>query len=347
VISDAEGMITLVNRAAEDMFGYKRDELMGQPVEILVPATNRDNHMNFRSVYYELPEQRRQGAMELSAMRRNGSQFPVDLQLSYVDLEPEPLVMSFLIDVTDRKLYEDYLKSALQQERELGELKSRFVSTASHEFRTPLATILAAAETLATFRGRMDDAQIDGRLNKIRQQVMHLKGIMDEVLQLARIQAGKVEFVPAPADFDGLCQEIIEEFETQDGNNDRIQYVTEFHPVPVMIDGRLMRQVVTNLISNALKYSGEQPIHVTIKRSNKQVVLTVIDQGIGIPPDDLKRLFEPFHRATNVGTISGTGLGLSIAKQAVELHGGAIRVESEVNVGSTFTVLLPLMDENP
>jgi signal transduction histidine kinase len=234
------------------------------------------------------------------------------------------------------------LKLALAQEKELGELKSRFVSMASHEFRTPLTAILATTETLTFYREKMNAAQIDSRLDKIRQQVVHMKNIMEDVLQLARIQAGRVEFSPTQGELAQLCQEIIEEYESQAPNRGRIVYTCQTPGVLTDFDTRLMRQVISNLISNALKYSPpEQTVQVDLLQNDAQVVLQVTDRGIGIPAADLPRLFEPFHRAANVGVISGTGLGLSITKQAVDLHSGTITVTSQVDVGTTFTVSLP------
>lgn len=342
IITDVGGSIVLVNQQAEKLLGYTRQELTGQFVEMLVPETARHNHLHHRTSYITTPEKRRATLLELSARRKDGTIFPIDLQLSYIDMNPTPLVMSFLIDRTERQQAETALKLALAQEKELGELKSRFVSMASHEFRTPLAAILATTETLTFYREKMNSAQIDSRLDKIRQQVVHMKNIMEDVLQLARIQAGRVEFAPTQGELAQLCQEIVEEFESQVPNRGRIIYTCQMPTLLVDFDVRLMRQVISNLISNALKYSPqEQTIQIDLSQHEEQVVLQVTDRGIGIPPADLQRLFEPFHRAANVGVISGTGLGLSITKQAVALHGGTITVTSQVDIGTTFTVTLP------
>jgi PAS domain S-box-containing protein len=342
IITDIDGIIVLVNQQAEKLLGYTRQELIGQFVEILVPETARPQHFRHRTSYTTTPEKRRSTLLELSARRKDGTVFPIDLQLSYIDMNPTPLVMSFLIDRTERQQAEATLKLALAQEKELGELKSRFVSMASHEFRTPLAAILATTETLTFYREKMNAVQIDSRLDKIRQQVVHMKNIMEDVLQLARIQAGRVEFAPTQGELAQLCQEIIEEYESQALNRGRIVYTCQTLGVLTDFDIRLMRQVISNLISNALKYSPpEQTVQVDLFQNDAQVVLQVTDRGIGIPAADLQRLFEPFHRAANVGVISGTGLGLSITKQAVDLHSGTITVTSQVDVGTTFTVSLP------
>ncbi|MDX2078891.1 MAG: PAS domain S-box protein [bacterium] len=246
------------------------------------------------------------------------------------------------MDITDVKLAEEALLFALERETELGNLKSRFVSMASHEFRTPLSAIMAITESLTIYRDKMTSEQIDERLNKIRFQVTHLKDMMEDVLDLARLQPGRIKFVATSADFDALCRDIIEEFDSQEPYRGQIIYTCPATPILSQFDMRLMRQALTNLISNAIKYSpNKTPVWVELTTHEAQISIIIRDEGIGIPATDIKRLFEPFHRATNVGTIAGTGLGLSIAKQAIELHGGNIAVDSQVGVGTTFTILLP------
>lgn len=252
-------------------------------------------------------------------------------------------VIGVNLDNTRIKLAEQALRSALAKEKELGELKTRFVSMASHEFRTPLATIMATTETLAIYRSRMDEAQVAARLDKIRQQVTHLKDVMDDVLQLARMQAGRAVYNFAVDDLHALCLEIIEEFQSQAEYRDRLHYVHSGEAVRVRFDRTQMRHVISNLVHNALKYSAaDRAVYVELATDDRQRAwLTVKDEGIGIAPGDLARLYEPFHRGTNVGTISGTGLGLSIARQAVEAHRGTLNVESKMNEGTTFTLVLP------
>ncbi len=342
VISDQHGKIVVINAAAERLFGYQRHELVGQSIDVLVPEELREYHADHRTLYESMPESRRLHPLQLQARRHDGTVFPADIQLSDIDTQPTPMVMSLIIDVTERKTAELALQQALEQEKEVVELKSRFVSMASHEFRTPLAAIMATTETLTFYRDRMDASQIDLRLDKIRQQVNHMKDIMEEVLELARIQAGKIEFKPSISDLDAVCQEVIEEFDSQALYRGRLVYVSHPMPLYAVFDRRLLRQIMGNLISNALKYSPmDKLVHIALHEEATQLVFTVTDEGIGIPPADIKRLFEPFHRASNVGTISGTGLGLSITKQGVDLHHGTIYPESVVGVGTTFVVTIP------
>jgi signal transduction histidine kinase len=252
-------------------------------------------------------------------------------------------VLGVSTDITERRKSEARLQEAFQKEKELGELKSRFVSMASHEFRTPLATILAVTETLSAYRKKMEDAQIDQRLSKIQDQVGHLKDVIDDVLQLAQIQAQKVVFNPVLVDLDAMCRSVLDEFQSRPNIKHELVYTCDAKLREAYLDKRLMRQIINNLMSNAVKYSPEgKTIRINLEEQDNNLIFKIQDQGIGIPEADLKHLFQPFHRADNVGTISGTGLGLVITKESVELHGGIIAVESTVGVGTTFTVTIPL-----
>ncbi|MBX3082067.1 MAG: PAS domain S-box protein [Anaerolineae bacterium] len=252
-------------------------------------------------------------------------------------------VLGVSTDITERKKVEETLRAAVLKEKELGDLKTRFVSMASHEFRTPLATILALTDTVITYRARLSDEQIEQRLHKIQAQIWHLRDIIEDVLQLARIQARRVEFNPVLLDLDSLCRSVVDEFESKPDFEHHIQYTCDTALHEVKLDRRLMRQVISNLVSNAIKYSPQGKI-VTLNMDmhDEALVLQITDEGIGIPEADLKYLFEPFHRAANVGTIPGTGLGLVITKESIELHGGTIEVTSQVDKGTTFTVKIPI-----
>lgn len=248
-------------------------------------------------------------------------------------------------DMTAFKRGEANLREALLKEKEVAELRARFISTASHEFRTPLATILATVDTLDAYGDRLDREQVQKRLNKIRTQIAYLKLVLEDVLTLSRMQARHTEFRPIDGDFDAFIRDIIEEFDSRPNHSFTLRYRPDPKPLPMRFDSKLMRHVVSNLISNAIKYSpDDQPVQITLELDEEagRVILGIQDHGIGIPEEDLKHLFEPFHRASNVGAISGTGLGLAIARQSVELHGGAIKVETAAGHGSTFTVSIPL-----
>ncbi|KAF0203293.1 MAG: PAS domain-containing [Bacteroidetes bacterium] len=240
-------------------------------------------------------------------------------------------------DITAMKIAEQSLIESLEAEKHLSELKSGFVSMTSHEFRTPLATILASAETIQTYRHRMTDEQIDQRIIKITEQVQHMKILMEDMLELSRLESKKTGFDPKPDNLSDLIVEIAAEFNS---------YATDYKSVEIQLsknlpvfsfDKKIMRQVITNLISNAIKYSpAKASAKVSLSSEGKFIVLTVKDEGIGIPPEALKNLYDPFFRAGNVGKIAGTGLGMPIVKQGIMIHNATIEVQSEVNKGTTF-----------
>lgn len=246
------------------------------------------------------------------------------------------------MDVTDVRIAEELLRLSLDKERELSDLKTNFITMSSHEFRTPLATILTGTDILARYRERLTTDQIDERLNKIREQVMHMKDMLEKVLQVAQLQAGSDHFHPHKADFTAFCQSIFREFEANGVYRGRIMLDYPAKPIIFKYDELLMRHVVNNLITNGLMYSAsDQLVLVKLHENTHQVVLTVSDTGIGIPEADLKYIFEPFHRGSNTNNIMGAGLGLSIAKQAVDFHRGKISVMSDVTKGTVVRVIFP------
>jgi PAS domain S-box-containing protein len=249
-------------------------------------------------------------------------------------------------DITPIKESEARLREALAKEKELGELKTRFVSMASHEFRTPLASILAVTETLSVYWDKLSHDSITERFEKIKLHIKYLQDIMDDVLFLAKVQARKLEYNPSVGNLDAFCRSILEEFRERPEIEHQLLYLSETQPYSVMLDPKLMRQIIANLLTNAIKYSpSSTPITISLARSRTHCLLTVADKGIGIPDADLKHLFEPFHRAANVGAVSGTGLGLLIIKEAVELHGGTIEIESQVGLGTTIKIWFPAVSE--
>ena len=282
--------------------------------------------------------------VELRAKRQDDTIFHVEMSLRAINSAE---LVCTVRDITERKAVEEALQLALAKERELNELKSRFVSMASHEFRTPLAAILTLTETLSSYRTRMTAEQIDQRLQRIREQIGYLTEIMNDVLHLAQLQARRAEFNPTLLDLDALCRNVIDEFQNRPNVARQLLYTCDPALQEAQLDRKLMRQILSNLLSNAVKYSAKDTvIKIDLCYCDPNLVLKISDQGIGIPAKDLPRLFDPFHRAENVGTISGTGLGLTITKESVELHGGTIMVESQENRGTTFTIALPVSPDD-
>lgn len=250
-------------------------------------------------------------------------------------------VMAIVRNITQRKQAEADMRHALAKEKELSLLKSRFVTMTSHEFRTPLTTILSSAELIEKYGFKWTQEKKQQHLLRIQAAVKQMTQLLNDVLLIGKAEAGKLEFKPTPLDLTEFCKGLVDEI--QISNRDRqIIFENRFTYPNAYLDEKLLRHILSNLLSNAVKYSPQGSM-VKFDLSQEQQIITfrVRDTGIGIPTTDLANLFDSFHRASNVGTISGTGLGLAIVKKSVDLHGGKIAVESEVGVGTTFTVHLP------
>ncbi|ESA38774.1 multi-sensor signal transduction histidine kinase [Leptolyngbya sp. Heron Island J] len=251
--------------------------------------------------------------------------------------------MVIIRDITKRKQVETEIRYTLERERELNEMKTRFVSMTSHEFRTPLTTILSSAELLEHYGNKWTPEKQHQYLYKIQTAATHMTELLNDVLLINKAEAGRIEFNPQPLVLNDFCQEIIEELQIST-NRHTLVLRSQLSSTPHPIDRKLMRHILTNLLSNAINYSpngGE--VLVTLDTADKQLELRVQDHGIGIPEDARSTLFESFVRGPNVGTISGTGLGLAIIQKSVELHQGHITFESTVGSGTTFIVTLPIL----
>jgi PAS domain S-box-containing protein len=256
-------------------------------------------------------------------------------------------VVGYWADISDRKRLEAELRQALAKEKELNELKSRFISMTSHEFRTPLSTILSSAELLEHYRHKWSDDKQLTHLHRIQTAVKHMTQMLNDVLIIGKAEAGKLNFNPAPLDLITYCQNIVEQVQLNARNQHTISFGSEFSSLPACMDEKLLGHILNNLLSNAIKYSptGSTVTLTLTCEDNQSVFLAIQDMGIGIPSEDLPLLFESFHRATNVGNIQGTGLGLAIVKKCIDAHQGEITVISEIGVGTTFTVKLPLQNK--
>ena len=232
---------------------------------------------------------------------------------------------------------------SLERERELNEMKTRFVSMTSHEFRTPLATILSSVELIEQYSDRLAAAEKTEILGSIKAAVKRMTNMLENVLLIGKADSGHMAFEPAALNLRDLCSRVLDEVRTTASAAHRFKFSSDGDCENVAVDERLVRHILTNLLSNAVKYSpagGE--VVFELVRAGDIAVITVSDQWIGIPGSDLPRLFESFHRGGNVSNIQGTGLGLTIVKKAVDQHGGQIEVHSEERKGTRFTVTLPL-----
>ncbi len=344
IATDLEFVIQSWNKAAERIYGWREEEVIGKPIRDVLQTEITTHQLvdEVRQVFIEKGHWKG----EVDQRHRNGHIIhTLSSSVLFKDTNGNPFgVLIVNHDISERKQAEDALRTALAHEKEVNEMKTRFISIASHEFRTPLASISATTETLMSYRDKMKPEQIEERLSRILQQVTHVTSIMNDVLESARIQGDYLNFKPAQSNLDVLLRDIVQEFVEHPEYVDRIQYACENPHQLSRFDARLMRQIVSNMLSNALKYSPpDYPVLVNLIQTDQDVAITVIDRGIGIPEGDLQYVFEPFHRAMNVGDISGTGLGMSITKKAVEMHKGTISVASVVGQGSTFTVVIPML----
>lgn len=343
VIVDTDGVITLTNKRAEETFGYERQELIGQSIEILLPEQIRELLDVQPTVYLTKPSQRSAANSDLSARHKNGIEIPAKVGLSPVDTGTEKLIMAYIVDITADKQLEASLRAALANEKELSQLKTSFTSIVSHEFRTPLSVILSSTELLSSYAERMDKNRRQEKLENIMRQVRRLIQLLDDVLMITRSESTGFTYKPAPVDVVVLCEEIIEEIRVGYRQNATIEFVSEGSCKTVNTDEFLLSHILQNLASNAIKYSQNGGmVRVLLNCSDSVLTLRVEDQGIGIPERDQSRLFESFRRAANVGQIQGTGIGLAIVKRAVDACGGTIEFTSVEGEGTTFIVTLPV-----
>lgn len=254
----------------------------------------------------------------------------------------EDEVMAIVRDITKRKRAEEEIRNALEKEKDLSELKSRFVTITSHEFRTPLTTILSSTELLQDYGNKWGDEKKIQHFQRIQTAVRHMTQLLNDVLLIGKAEAGKLEYKPDLLNLEQFCQSLVDEIQIGTHTHTVI-FASEGDCENAYIDEKLLRHILNNLLSNAIKYSPESAtVNFYLVCKQEEATFQIQDQGIGIPVAEQAQLFDSFHRASNVGTISGTGLGLSIVKKSVDLHGGTIAVKSVVGTGTTFTVTLPL-----
>jgi len=384
IIADAEGNITQFNRFAETQFGYSEEEVIGKSIEMLLPYDMKEKHIHLRNQFIKAPSNRAMGAgRDLFAMRKDNTVFPVEISLSHFKKGDVSFVIAFVIDISARKKTEaelaestqkikkinteleqkidsrtkmlketlaeleasrDDLNRALKKERELGDLKSRFVTTASHEFRTPLSTILSSASLIGKYSKEEDDAKRKKHVDRIKEAVSNMREILEDFLSLGKLEEGQIV----------INMELLSGQELKDELHRIVNSMDQLHKPgqeillegeeagTVRVDKRLMANVVSNLLSNAIKFSPENsPIHLKYAKSKGKFFFSIKDSGIGISDEDQQHLFERFFRAKNASNIQGTGLGLNIVSKYLELMGGKISCESAINEGTTFTIEIP------
>jgi PAS domain S-box-containing protein len=338
-----------VNPAFETMTGYRSWEVVGRSAHFLYEC-NPDHATNL-----QLDHALAHGAdvvAIIECVRKDGEPFWSELRFSPIYDEARVLtqIVGVQHDITLRRLLEaeqiekERIRVALEKERELRELKDRFLTMMSHELRTPLALIRLSHDMLHQYGQKASPEERGQYLDSIRAQVEHLTELVSDVMTVSRAEKMEEEFMPEVVDLLTYVRGIVEEFQLNYQKSHQINFVSPPVIVQALVDRKLLRQALNNLISNAIKYSSPgSEVDILLRLERQSVLIEIQDQGIGIPDEDQRRLFEPFHRGRNAEVIPGTGLGLSIARQAVKAHGGSIEVVSHLGRGSLFTVRLPLL----
>jgi PAS domain S-box-containing protein len=381
LIAGSDGRIILANPKVNQLFGYTDEELVGQPVELLVPSEHAYKHVSYRETYMTHPVKRPMGKnITLFGKAKDGKNFPVEISLSYYETGEGLYVIAFIIDISDRfeqqekikkinaelkalneslerkvgertlvlreALHElensrDELTKALDKEKELNEMKSRFISMASHEFRTPLSTILSSVSLIGKYTGTDEQEKRDKHIVRVKNAVTGLTEILNDFLSIGQLEEGKVKANLIEHDVNNIIDEVITEMIPLCKDGQSINF-KDGHELMMVVDKQMLRNVMFNLLSNAIKFSNtNSSIDVEITVLENEVEIAVKDKGIGISEEDQHGLFERFFRARNASNIQGTGLGLHIVTKYMELMNGHIRFESKLDEGTTFYFRIP------
>jgi two-component system sensor kinase FixL len=372
---DDKGTIELINPAACALFCYEPDEVIGENIRMLMPDPDVDQQDNFIFHYQYAGQAGIKGVgREVLGLRKDGTIFPFRLALSEVQFSGRLIYTGFIHDLSNEKeaqrqltsyaahleeqveertlslqktvqaleLAQEEMNVLLEKEKELSLLKSRFVSMASHEFRTPLTSVKLSASLIEKYAEPLKSEHITKHVGKIKNAVANLTTILNDFLSLEKLEAGKEEVNYTDFDLVKFSEEITEEMQVMAKKNQNIIYLHEGINSMVRLDQNLLKNCINNLITNAIKYSGENTfIDFNTEINATHCVITVKDNGIGIPETDQKHLFEAFFRAHNTGTIPGTGLGLNIVTRYAALMNGSVNFKSEVNQGTLFTISFP------
>ena len=379
IVVNSSAEIITINKFAREQFGYSDlDDLLGNKIEILIPSRFHHRHEKHRDGYMHDPKSRPMGiGLDLYAVKKDGSEFPVEISLGNYHVDDNKFVVAFVNDITLRKQAEQALvklneelekkvedrtvtlretveklneqileteekdrelMAALSKEKELGELKSRFVSVASHEFRTPLSTVLSSVYLLQKYTNTDEQPKREKHIQRIISSVNLLTDILNDFLNVGKIEEGKIQARFSVFDIEKNTTETIAEMQNVCKKGQQIAYKHEGE-AQVELDPGMFKHISLNLLSNAIKFSPENSvIELNTKVSDNEIEFRIKDSGIGISKEDQEHLFERFFRAANAINIQGTGLGLHIVSKYAELMNGHISCKSETDNGTEFTV---------
>lgn len=372
LVVNEKGEIVRINPSAEKLFGYPQEFLVGKKIEVLIPQRFSNQHEKYRTNYAEKPYARSMGAgMELYGLRKDGSEFPLEISLSPYATDEGRFVIAFILDITLKKQAEENLKNyslelerqvrnrtlvleeaidelektktelrkALEKEKELNEMKSRFVSMASHEFRTPLTTMMSSLSLTSKYAEHNDLSNQEKHIQKIKSSINNMTDILNDFLSVSKLEEGKIANMPVEFNLKTLAEEIVEEMQSLITKDHSLIY-THHGTELVTLDVKLLQGALFNLLSNAIKFSPLGGlVELTTEVNENEIRIRVKDSGIGISKEDQKHLFERFFRGQNATHIQGTGLGLNIILSYLNLMGGIIEVDSEENKGTLISIV--------
>jgi PAS domain S-box-containing protein len=339
ILVTANGRILFANPRSLELTGQDEATARARPFIDFIHPDDRErvlaNHL--RRMRGEPVENHYQ----FRVLHRDGSTRWLETSSVQFEWQGAPSTLNFLTDVTQRRQAEEDMRNALQRERELSELKSRFVAVASHEFRTPLSAILSSVELIEDYGDRLPPEEHREIFGFIKSAARRMNGMIEQVLTTSKLDSGKFVFQPTPTAVAPLLAQVSAEMDQANQQAQRIAVACDGLDGQRLLDAPLVRHILVNLLGNALKYSpADQPVQCSASADGQRLRLQVRDHGIGIPEADMQRLFQSFHRGANVGNVPGTGIGLHVVKQCVDLHRGTITVDSAPGRGTTFDVVL-------
>ncbi|NMG76889.1 PAS domain-containing sensor histidine kinase [Aromatoleum diolicum] len=348
VIANSTGHILVTNSQAERLFGYAPGELRARPVEDLLPERFRASHKGHRSHYFSQPRTRAMGAgLELFGLRKDGSEFPVEISLSPLMSEETPVVISAVRDVSERKCFEQALQEKNLELENANRAKDRFLASMSHELRTPLNAVIGFSGTLLMKLPGELNADQTHQLEIIRGSARHLLALINDLLHLAKIEAGKVELHPELVDCNALIEEVAATLRPQAVAKDvALELDVPVEPVVFRTDRRAVSQIVINLTNNAIKFTERGSVRMGLSAGDfggqRRLEFSVQDTGPGIREDELATLFEPFvqGQASRIKGVEGTGLGLHLSRTLAGLLGGTLTCRSTYGEGCVFTLVV-------
>lgn len=343
VVVDERGIVAYVNATTEGLFGWRRADLVGRPVEVLLPERFRGTHVASREGFTAAPRQRPMGlGKDLAALRRDGSEFPAEISLAPLRNGTASWAVAAVRDTTERRRVE--AKALLyRQAREEVRARDEFLSVASHELRTPMTALHVQVQMLERVVERSGvPAAVRERVTALDRQVRRIAGLVEALLDLSRIRLGRMELRREPVDLAALAREVAAPYQA-DLDLARGSSVRVVAPAPVeaSIDRVRIEQVIGNLLANAVKFGEGKPVEVRVEAAGGAARIVVADSGVGIEAAEAERIFGRFERAAPAQHYPGLGLGLYVAREIVEAHGGSIHARGEPGKGAVFTVELP------